>query len=70
MAVEAPMSQWMQGAVKHPGALRATAKRAGLLKGKDDHLTLADISKLKRSKDPTTRRRATLAETFMRTHHK
>jgi hypothetical protein len=58
---------WMKGAVKHPGALRATAKRIGLIKG-DEKLTLADVGKLKRSSDATTRRRATLAETFMHAH--
>lgn len=56
-------NKWMQGAVKHPGALRATAKREGLIKG-DEKLSSSDLSKLKKSKDPTTRKRAVLAETF------
>jgi hypothetical protein len=55
---------WMKGAVKHPGALRATAKREGLIKG-NENLSASVIAKLERSRNPTTRRRATLAETFM-----
>lgn len=54
---------WMKGAVKHPGALRATAKRDGLIKG-DEKLSGKDINKLEHSKNPTTRKRAELAETF------
>ena len=53
----------MKGAVKHPGALRATAKRMGLING-DETLSGSVIAKLKKSSNPTTRRRATLAETF------
>lgn len=56
---------WMQGAVRHPGALRATAKRMGLIKG-NETLSMSVLHKLERSKNPTTRRRATLAETFHR----
>lgn len=56
---------FMAGAVKHPGALRATAKAEGLIKG-DESLTASDITKIKASKNPLTRKRATLAETFMR----
>ena len=58
------MANFMAGAVKHKGALRATAKRSGMISG-DQKLTLADVRKLKKSKDAKTRRRATLAETFM-----
>ena len=54
---------WMAGAVKHPGALRATAKREGLIKG-NETLSGRVIAKLEKSKSPVTRRRATLAETF------
>jgi hypothetical protein len=56
---------WMKGAVKHPGALRATAKREGLIKG-DQTLSMKAIKTLEKSKDATTRKRATLAETFAR----
>ncbi len=53
----------MKGAVKHPGALRATAKRMGLITG-GEALSAADLQKLARSKNPTTRKRAALAKTF------
>lgn len=55
--------KWMAGAVKHPGALRATAKREHLITG-GQKLSSADLDKLARSKDPTTRKRAALAKTF------
>ncbi len=61
-------AHWMAGAVKHPGALRATAKRMGMLKG-DEPLSILDVKRLKRSSDPLTRKRATLAQTFMRARH-
>lgn len=54
---------FMATAVKHPGALRATAKRAGYIKG-NQTLSHATLEKLKHSANPKTRRRATLAETF------
>jgi hypothetical protein len=57
------MANWMSGAVKHPGALRATAKREGLIHG-NETLSHRVLERLKRSKNPTTKRRATLAETF------
>jgi hypothetical protein len=53
----------MAGAVKHPGALRATAKRRGLIHG-NQNLSMSAIRTLERSSDARTRRRATLAETF------
>lgn len=54
---------WMAGAVKKPGALRATAERKGLIKGAEK-LSRADLDKLADSKNPTTRKRANLAKTF------
>lgn len=55
--------KWMSGAVKHPGALRATAKREHLITG-GQKLSAADLDKLARSANPTTRKRAALAKTF------
>lgn len=55
--------KWMQDAVKKPGALRATAKRDGLVKG-NEKLSKADLDKLGKSKNPTTRKRVALAKTF------
>lgn len=55
--------KWMKDAVKKPGALRATAKRDGLIKGAEK-LSGADLNKLADSKNPATRKRAALAKTF------
>lgn len=54
---------WMKGAVKHPGALRATAKKMGLITG-GEALGAGDLRTLARSKNPKTRKRAALAKTF------
>ena len=55
--------KWMADAVEHKGALRRTAKAEGLIKG-DEKLSGADLDKLSKSKNPTTRKRASLAKTF------
>jgi hypothetical protein len=60
--------KWMAGAIKHPGALRDTAKRAGLITG-GETLSAHDIAVLSRSKNPTTRKRAALAKTFKAAKH-
>lgn len=51
---------WIQGAVKHPGALTEKAKRAGesLSKFESEH-----------HDDPTTQRQVALAKTFKKMHH-
>lgn len=54
---------FIKAAIKKPGALRATAKREGLVKG-DQKLSKADLNKLEKSKSPKTRKRAQLAETL------
>ena len=47
--------KWIQKAIKKPGALRATAKRLGLIEG-DEPLTSADLAKLEaRAKQATPR---------------
>ena len=51
--------RWMQSAVKKKGSFTAYCKRQGY-KG----VTRACINKGKKSSNPTTRRRATLAQTF------
>lgn len=50
---------WIEGAVKHPGALTEKAKRAG-----------ESLSTFEREKhnDPTTRRQVALAKTFKKMH--
>tara|TARA_R100000808_G_scaffold125_1_gene896 strand:- start:663 stop:1301 length:639 start_codon:yes stop_codon:yes gene_type:complete len=58
---------WIQGAVKKPGALRAVAKKEGLIKG-DEKLSGVDLKKLaaqaKKKKDKKLAQRVNLAETF------
>jgi hypothetical protein len=58
---------WIQGAVKKPGALRDTAKRMGLIKG-DELLSSKDLdelkSKAKKSNNALLMRRVNLAKTF------
>lgn len=51
---------WIQGAVKHPGALTEKAKRAG-----------ESLSKFESEKhtDPTTKRQVALAKTFKKISH-
>lgn len=60
---------WIAGAIKHPGALKATAQKEGMIK-KGGTLSTADIGKLKKSSNPTTAKRANLAQTLMGMHHK
>ena len=55
--------RWIAGAIKHPGALRATAKRRGLISG-DEKLSLSDLGKLAKGGSTTTKRRVALAKTL------
>ena len=61
------MKKFIKAAIKHPGALRATAKKEGLIKGSET-LSASDLTKLKKSKNETTRRRASLAQTLAGMH--
>jgi len=58
---------WIQGAVKKPGALRAVAEKEKLIKG-DEKISGADLKKLaaqaKKKKDKLLAKRVNLAETF------
>ena len=56
--------QWMAGAVKHPGALHRTL---GVPAG--HKIPRAKLEQAERSPNPTTRRRAALAEVFRHAHH-
>ena len=51
--------RWIQRAIKKPGAFTEWCRRRGY-----SGVTQACIEEGKRSKDPTTRRRAVLAETL------
>ena len=61
--------KWIAGAVKHKGALRAAAKRRGLLDDDDDTLSKKDLfsmeSSAKKSGDVKLLRRVRLARTLM-----
>lgn len=59
--------KWIGGAIKHPGALRATAKHEGLIKG-DAPITETVLGKLKNSSSAKTQKRAQLAQTLMHMH--
>jgi hypothetical protein len=37
--------KWIKGAIKHPGALRSTAKRTGMVKG-NETLSESDLDRL------------------------
>lgn len=56
---------WIQGAIKKPGALR---KALHVKKG--ENIPEAKLKKAEHSKNPTTARRARLAETLKKMHHK
>ena len=58
------MANWIQNAIKNPGALRRTAKVKA-----DKNISMKQLNKLAKSKNPTTRRRANLAKT-LRSFHK
>lgn len=49
--------KWIQGVHMKKGALRATAKRAGMISG-GQSLSAEDLDKLARSKNPKTAKRA------------
>ena len=64
---------WIQGAVKKPGALRAEAKKEKLIKG-DEKLSAADLKKLgakaKKSKNALLMKRVNLAKVFAKMRKK
>lgn len=64
---------WIQGAVKKPGALRAEAKRDKLIKG-DEKLSGADLKKLgakaKKDKNALLMKRVNLAKVFAKMRKK
>ena len=57
--------KWIQGAIKHPGALRKSLKvKPG------ENIPESKLKKAEHSKNPKTRKRAVLAETLKKMHHK
>jgi hypothetical protein len=63
--VKIAKEKWIQKAIKRKGAFREYCKRKGYTK-----VTKECIEEGKRSKDPTIRRRAILAETLMKMRKK
>jgi hypothetical protein len=59
--------KWIAKAIRHPGALRATAKRKGLIHG-EETLSSSDLASLRKSGSTTTKRRVALAQTLKRMH--
>jgi hypothetical protein len=57
--------KWIQGAIKHPGALHKTL---GVKKG--EKIPESKLKKAEHSKNPKTKRRAILAETLKHMHKK
>jgi hypothetical protein len=55
--------KWIQGAIKHPGALRES-----LDVKKGEKIPEAKLKKAEKSKNKTTARRAKLAETLKKMH--
>ena len=64
---------WIQGAIKKPGALRAEAKRDKLIKG-DEKLSAKDLDKLaskaKKGKNALLMKRVNLAKVFAKMRKK
>lgn len=61
----AEKKKWIQGAIKHPGALR---KSLHVKKG--EKIPESKLKKAEHSRNPTTARRARLAETLKHMHRK
>lgn len=57
--------KWIQKAIKHPGALRKTLKVK-----KGEKIPESKLKKAEHSKNPTTAKRARLAETLKKMHKK
>jgi hypothetical protein len=55
--------KWIQGAIKHPGALH---KSLHVKEG--EKIPESKLKKAEHSKNPTTRKRAALAETLKKMH--
>jgi hypothetical protein len=57
--------EWIEGAIKHPGAL---TKSLHVKEG--EKILESKLKKAEHSKNPTTAKRARLAETLKKMHHK
>jgi hypothetical protein len=59
----AEKKKWISGAIKHPGALRKT-----LHVKEGEKIPASKLKKAEHSKNPTTAKRARLAETLKKMH--
>lgn len=57
--------QWIKSAIKHPGALRSA-----LHVKEGEKIPASKLKKAEHSKNPKTKKRAILAETLSKMHHK
>lgn len=65
MADKKEKKNWIQGAIKHPGALR---KKLGIKEG--EKIPASKLAKATKSKNPTTKRQANLAKTLSNIRNK
>jgi hypothetical protein len=55
---------WIKGAIKHKGALKATAAKSGGIDKATGKIKKSWLNKAANSSNPTTRKRANLAKTL------
>jgi len=65
MSIMPKKKKFLKDIIKHPGALRETAKRMHLIKG-EEKLSASDLERLEEKGGPTTARRARLARILKR----
>lgn len=58
---------WIAGAIKHPGALRAKAKKAGGI-NKEGNIKASFLAKAAKSGSPTTKKQVALARALKKMH--
>lgn len=64
------MANWIQDAIKKPGALKAAAKKAGKVSKKTGKIEKSFIDKEAKSGSPLMKKRATLAKTLSKMRKK
>ena len=60
--------KFIKEAIKHPGSLRAAAKKRGLIHG-DQPVTESVLSKMGKKASTKMKRKVNLARTLMHMHH-
>jgi hypothetical protein len=64
------MANWIQNAIKNPGALTKKAKKAGGINKKTGNIKTFFIEKAQKSDNPTTKKQAILAKTLKKLNKK